>query len=1067
MVISMSYTFADRCLDSIDELIAGLRSWTASDPTSYFPIASAFDENTLALYSGSLMSVIKLDGYYGEYFPNQFETLLSEGWEQFFRNRMGSNGKGLDILWFYESDHEGIKDTMRDARKPQIDALLQRGIDIEDVLLDEADLYASQCVKETQYLIVITHLSALSKIEQKAARKHRKSSFRKDDRAAGADAIAQSLGYESLHEVHEQHVNSLLVFMSDNTRSEVSRGYLVKRLDAYQALKIIYSTAHPHTFETWEARLQQKDTKPRNLDKIPLKTIQQQYGGKYTPRDFSLLLPPRLSQQMLPSHIKELGKYAILGDRIYAPYFVKELALDPQPVEHLIRQCYQRRLPFRIVYSILGDPTAANSWNINFANIFTFGMVNRQINNAVKALASYVEQGGVQVGYSIAFTTWANLEVNVDLETGKETVNLDTVMRRSRDLETLFQQWGQQQVSNVYGCAAQQALSTCLGYHLPVAAPAAPQTERDVLRQLPISRPVSIWKPQDSMWFRTSTGVLNPYQPFSKKQSSMVAVVLGGMGYGKSNLLSDVNFCLFSNSQNSQVPYLRGLDFGASSTGVIDLMASSLPESQKHQVIFKPFVNDGSMVKNLFDTRLGCRYPLTDHKQFLIGWLQLICEELSTRFGVTHIANVITAAIERMYAETDPRESHLYSRSPFNYAEARGIEGLQEVIEANGIEIDGHTTWWEVVDALIAVGLENDDQKILYIATCLQRLAVPKWDDLCSAVNALSNQFSDLPEVDGKPYISAVSATLTGVSRIFPCFVSRTNFDVSESPVCVFDMTEVYGRVTSNYDLWKRGVVFTVAYRVLCEDLFINRDIANDEMRVNADYLGLSQDLVRYHINFYEKQDSIPKLFWADEVHRLDAASKSGDSQASSSTGRVLSSLCYEGRKFNVGIMLGSQLPQHIPEDILTLLTSLFIFGANQSVELAEAIKDKFGLSEDERDAILRITPPNAVKGAEVFCEHRTRRGTQRLITNFLLGSIKRWAYATEADERALRATLYSRTRPSEARKLLATHVQDLEFAINSIISKEEQETGRLVARDQAIEILAANLLLKQENQRG
>lgn len=1030
------YSFADRIMDQLDELRRGIRGWSKADHSQYFQIACPHSDNVLALHNGSLMSVIRINGYMGQFFPEQFESLRNQ-WAKFFQTTSrDKTAKGFDLYWSYEYDPEGMGDRAHKYRRRMKQAAERRGLDIRDILDEEAEIYGKICAVEEQTLLVVTHIDSLSKSDQSEALK--KLAKERRDAVRGASAISMQAGIKSLEALHEQHVNKVMVFLEN-----AGMGYTIDRLDCYEALWSMRHAMTPGTTGNgWRARLTLRDCRFRPTNQVPgsLKAKQ----DTQNPLDWTFMLPPPLSEQMTPQSMIDLGRFVVVDDRTYAPLYISELAVDPQPLEDLLRMCYRRKLPIRMVYSLMANSNHANYWNRMFASIFTFASAsNRQINKADKAMKAYQEGNGTVFGYGVSITTWAKSDITYDAH-GGAIIDVKEVQKRAQDVETFLQQWGGQQIDSIFGCPVEGLMGATPGYSIPPACPKAPQIEMDIVAQLPLMRPARLWEPDNAIWFRTSEGVLLPYQPFSSRQNAMLTLVMGGMGYGKSNLLSEHIFYFANHPEADEIPYIRGIDFGASSSGVVSVVQDSLPANRKHEAVFESFSNNGKMVKNLLDTRLGARYPLDDHRRFLISWLLILCDSLLEMAGVSNMVSVMNATIQRAYELRDPK-SHRFEPVPYMPISADPL--VTELLEETGLVIDDATHYWEVVDALIAHGLKHNDDDFLHAAKVAQRRAVPQLSDLVRACDQLADQFRNMPDVEGKPLTAAISNALLSANSLFPCLAGITNTDVSESRICVFDMSEAFGRGVTPYDDWMRSVYFSVVYRLLTEDLFVNRMLSGDEMHKHQQNLGLSDELLDWHLAYLERQDQIIKIFWGDELHRIGKVHGAFT---------ILDSMAYEGRKYKVGLLLGTQMPQHFPKDMLKLASSIFIFGASQSPENADLLKDLFELTKDERNIVLDITKPSTPKGAEAFVIHKTDGGVQRLKLHFQMGFIKRWAFATEPDERALRGILY-REGPSSAwaRRVLAERVPDA----NTAIKRQQALLGDEISRQDAVKDIAKELL--------
>lgn len=1029
----------DRIFDGVEDLYDGIRGWSKADHTQYFPIACPHDDNVLALYNGSLMSVIRVNGYMGQYFPEQFKALRAE-WMTFIRNSTSAkSSSGSDLFWFYEFDPDGMKDEIMESRQPMIDAGKRRGLSSEDVLREEAGVYGSICARERQYILLVTHIDSLPKADQATALAERVRDIKTS--AKGRNGMSLKAGVRALEVLHEQQVNKLKMFMS----SDHSR-YSFERLDSYTALKEMrFSLLPDGTGPGWKALLKPKDVRTRATEEVKqsFKDSQKSTGK---PNDWTFKLPPKLSHQMLEDAV-DLGKYAVMGDRIYAPMYISELATNPAHLESFLETCYTRRLPVRLAYSLTTNSSQANYWNRLFASVFSFAsQSNRQISKADQALSEYTESGGSVLGYGLAATTWSKLNVTYSKD-GEARYNIDQLQSRARDVETLLQQWGGQQVDTMYGCSIEATMSATAGYAIPPICPKAPQTELDIITQLPIMRPASLWNPKLSMWFRTSDGVLMPYQPMSKKQNAMLTVITGGMGYGKSNCISEHIFYFANHPLAREMPYIRGIDFGSSSSGVIDMIRDSLPPDRKHEALFLEFTNNGTIVKNQLDTRLCLRAPLEDHKQYLLSFLSIICNELLEDAGVANVMNVLKVVIEMAYSAKDPneRQSQPLIFEPLS-ADPRVVAALDRI----EYELTPNTYYWDIVDALAEYGVKNKNESIIFAARIAQRYAVPVFSDLVLVVDSLSQRFAGMKYRD-QDLTSAIAVCLSSANGLFPCLRGITTMDITESRVCVFDMTTVFGRGTTTFNDWERTVFFSVAMRLLTEDLFVNMKFTGPEITRYQKQLGLSPLMVKYHLAYLESQDQVDKLFWADEVHRLGKVAGALS---------VIDGMGFEGRKYQVGILLGTQIPEHLPPELVRLASTIFTFGVSQDMESANKVQKLLNLNDDQRDAIYSITRPTATKGAMVFAQFKTSDGVQNLLLHFQMGGIKRWAYATEPDERALRGILYRDGKSASwARATLAKHVPDSEAAIKA---KMDSAAGKNLSRQEATEQIAVELLRRQ-----
>lgn len=1036
-----AYRTADKILDTLDDLRRGIRGWLKADHTQYFSIATAHNSKVLALYNGSLLSVIRIHGYMGQYTPHQFHDLRAE-WARFVRtNANDKTASGFDLFWSYEYDPEGMADFTREAKRTQIAAAARRGMNISDICAEDAAIYGASCARETQLLLVVTHIDSLPKADHKRAQKDALND--RKGMVKGIGSARRGVGLRALDAIHEQQVDKVLHFLEN-----AKYGYAADRLNSYDALWAMrYSLNPATTSKGWRAKLTPKDMRLRPTDAVSEAT--KKATGKSKPSaDWTALMPPLISEQIVPDPVLDLGNYVVIKDRIYAPLYVSELASEPEPLDVVLRMFYQRKLPVRIVYSLQANHSQANYWNRLFAGIFSFmSASNRQISTADNAMKYYMEQNGAIFGYGLSITTWSKLEQFFDKETGRQLISTAVIQKRAHDVETLLQQWGGQQLSNTFGCSVEAVLSASPGFMIPPQSPLAPQVEYDILTQLPLMRPARLWGPENAIWLRTSDGVLMPFQPMSSRQSSMLEIIMGGMGFGKSNWIAEHINYFATSPEFKEMPYIRGMDFGASSSGVIDMIQSSLPADKKHEAMFAYFSNKGDMVKCLADTRLQCRYPLEDHKSFLKNFFLIICgDHLIEKAGLQNIMTLLDVAIQRAYEHRDPR--HPGSEVPI-FRPATAHPEVKACIEKYGLDFEDETNYWEVVDSLVEVGIREHDDVAIKAAKIAQRDCSPLLQQFIFAVSSLEEQFKNTPSVDGIPFVMAVANAISNANRLFPCFSGKTNIDISESRVCVFDMSMVFGRDSGPGADFNRSAFFAAGLRLLTEDLFISLKETGTELRMRQEDMGLTDATLAWHIRYLERQDQIKKVFWADELHRV------GKVKGAFS---IIDSMAYEGRKYVVGMLLGTQMPDMFPPDILKLATSVLIFGASQSSENAANMQKLFDLTDDERQIVESITKPNAEKGAEVFAIHKVDTRVQRLKLHFVIGGIKRWAYATEGNERELRRQLYERGPSTDwARKVLASRVPSL----TAELARRKELSGNDVAEIDLISDLANELLSK------
>lgn len=147
-------------------------------------------------------------------------------------------------------------------RSRMIAAAEKRGADIRDILEEEADLYGGICAIESQYILIVTHINALPKIDQKEALKLRREELSKQ--LKGSDSMVYGLGLSAIESVHESHVSKVETFLKN-----AKMGYVFERLNTYDSLKAMRCSFDPSTASKhWEPRLTYSDTRFRATDGV-------------------------------------------------------------------------------------------------------------------------------------------------------------------------------------------------------------------------------------------------------------------------------------------------------------------------------------------------------------------------------------------------------------------------------------------------------------------------------------------------------------------------------------------------------------------------------------------------------------------------------------------------------------------------------------------------------------------------------------------------------------------------------------------------------------------------------
>ena len=107
----------------------------------------------------------------------------------------------------------------------------------------------------------------------------------------------------------------------------------------------------------------------------------------------------------------------------------------------------------------------------------------------------------------------------------------------------------------------------------------------------------SPWR-RGALLYRTRDGKLYPYQPGSSEQGTWNELYFARSGSGKSATMNADNLGLVLSSGFRRLPFIRIIDIGPSSEGLIDLLREGLSPDRRHEAQFHALVNDAGWAVN-------------------------------------------------------------------------------------------------------------------------------------------------------------------------------------------------------------------------------------------------------------------------------------------------------------------------------------------------------------------------------------------------------------------------------------------------------------------------------------
>jgi len=228
-----------------------------------------------------------------------------------------------------------------------------------------------------------------------------------------------------------------------------------------------------------------------------------------------------------------------------------------------------------------------------------------------------------------------------------------------------------------------------------------------------------------------------------------------------------------------------------------------------------------------------------------------------------------------------------------------------------------------------------------------------------------------------------------------------THFDISDSPIFIADLKDLIPTNVSGPALVNAAIIYIAVMRLLCADFFTDEQ---DLPYINPDYYA-------YHAKRIETLKVLKKRFFVDEKHRVNPIPTAS---------AAIDQMVFEGRKYKISIMQGSQLLNHFSPDIVSLASSVFIFGKVEKGELTK-MAAAYELSDHHISLISTLRGPDST-GANFFARFKLRDGKT---LNYQLinteGPLMMCMVASEAEDRAVRNELFRQARKlSDARRAYA-----------------------------------------------
>lgn len=1003
--------FSDKVFASISNLSMMISMMTSQTFRSYGDLETVMDEHTLVRRDSSLVSVLNLKGA-REIIGNPEYNRMILRMQSLMKDQMMKT-PGLDVQFIFTQSPGDSMQVAQDVLRPFYATAERTDLDLKDVLDSEMEVISSKSVKEEVLVVINTHLAALGEGAKVAITEHKENVIEKAKELLdlGGDYTScqnPMILVQKLHGVHQGFVDSVMQALKECSLS-------VDLIPAEKFLVILKHEINRNSPMTWRPVL-------------PGSNATREIGRPQVSY-------PALWRQLFDDDAEELPGGHVMINGMYYASVIAELPPSYDGSQDFNKFLSRtRNIPMRASFRIYSkglDMKKFDRMMVGMLSLFPKSY-NRRILSAMEDLESMELKDDPTMAVSIVMTTWA--------ETRKE------LERNQQTLLSNLQGWGGFDASAKTGDAIELFASSLPAYSSSSGGKLMLMEASLVASLLPTCRPVSVWD-TGAVLLTSLDGKLLPFQPGSSKQNFWGNAFVAPPGSGKSVLLLTIELAQCLAPGLSRLPLIAHIDVGESVLGLISLLQSALPDHRKGEAGYFKMKLTPEYSVNVFDTRLGLKYPLPIERDFLRVFLGLVCTPAGQIKPYDSVYELMGMAIDEIYKiKASPSGANKYEK---------GVNDIVDrAIDDRSIRIDLHSTWHEVVDELFKVGLVTE-------AEIANRYAAPLLSDIAFVLNsaAVRDTYGKVAVAgSNETLIEFCSRMISSVCRDYSIFSKPTCWNLRNCRVVGIDLNDVRGQGETGVK--QTALMYMFAHNAATRNFYVHKDDLKNTPELYLEHWQRQVDDVAAEI----------KTITYDELHNATVTNPITNKKVGiDSLWRVLEQNLREGRKWGIAVNLASQSIDDF-EGLSKIMSGFFIMNAGSAIN-QRLIQETLGLSETAMSLLdMHVKSPG-----RFMAVLETKDGTCTQIYRNFLSPIKTWAFSTTAEDKALKGFLYDRMPPSEARRYLSqrfpssgdfkTYVEDLRVEMGTNNTPENGEDGNLIRRI-GNEILAKWRTEKEQSKR-
>lgn len=938
----------DRAFNVIDGCIFTVNEWFARTVWHYCVLETAAADNVLTAQDGSLCTILDVSGSLIMQDDEQWSDAMGHLSSQ-LHTQLAKQGHIVQVVIDYNPDYV-YADLVRKTMPSRVTASNMGFQAVGSIFEDWVENVSNWCALEKIYIALWTRADVLPPKEVRKAKRRMRRSAAKT--APPASRHIQNVGMFLDDIINEHH--SFAEMVTDAFRTV---GINVNVLNSHDAIREIRTIIDKEfTGQDWRPVLPG--------DRVPVRF----HEPGTADNDMRTVLYPSLREQIFPRDGENLSQQAIrIGDKLHAPMVMILPPQTPRPFDELFRRLRTKKFPWRASFFLDADGLKYMRLKSVLAQVLNFtSSSNKKFNMAMEELKAQELEGGAIIRFRASFST----SCYADEPDARRKLSI-----RAASLASAVQAWGTTDVAQVVGDPLLGFSSTVPGLMLSHPGPSCAAPLEEVLNMLPLNRPSSPWS-AGSIMLRSPDGKIMPFHPISSEQASWIDIGVAPMGGGKSVWLNTINFGFLFQPGLARLPFLSIIDIGPSSSGLIGLLQSLLPEDKKHLAAYHRLKMADGFAINPFDTPLGCRAPMPQHLSFLVNLLALFATPLDKTAPQDGVAGLARSCVELAYDEFHS------DNNPKMYT-PKVEPKIDQLLKDEGVKTDDRSSWWEVVDALFEKGFTHE-------AIIAQKYAVPLLSEVAGMARREDMRSMYKHETPSSEPITEFfwRSCVESISN-YPIFKQPTRFDIGDAQVVSLDLDEVAPRGGPVADR-QTGVMYMVARHVCASRFFM----------MPTDVQFVPEIYRKYHSARIEAIRQDPKRLCYDETHRV--------SRNDSVSGQIVADLetsARESRKWNLSIGLYSQSIQDYPDALIEFASNIFILGTG-TVKTVDDLCKRFGLNKKARESMKFLGKPGK-KGANMIGVFKTSKGEAIQLITSTIGAKALWAFSSTTEDMAVRNRLY------------------------------------------------------------